>query len=107
VNATGRFGLTLLHFAAAREMPEAQRCRFVAQLLDAGADPSRRDQLLCSTALGWACRYGREATVELLLSRGVPAAESAAPAWAQPVAWAQKMGHDAIADRLRGAGAAR
>ncbi|MEM6458399.1 MAG: ankyrin repeat domain-containing protein [Planctomycetota bacterium] len=102
-NATGRFGLTLLHFVAARGgahrgpvMPAEQRNRFATLLLDAGADAMRRDELLCSTALGWACRYGRGELVSLLLERGVPVDEPDTPSWAQPRTWAEKMGHDRV-----------
>ncbi|MEM6552607.1 MAG: ankyrin repeat domain-containing protein [Planctomycetota bacterium] len=106
-NATGRFGLTLLHFVAtigkrrnAKPYPDADRNRFADLLLDAGADPMMRDALLCSTALGWACRYGCDALVERLLERGVPVEEPDTPAWAQPRAWAAKMGHEAILARM-------
>lgn len=110
-NATGRFGLTTLHWIAARggkhggpEMSDADRNRFATLLLDAGADPSMRDTLLCSSALGWACRYGREALVNLLLERSVPVDEPEAEPWATPLAWAKKMGHRAIEDALVAAG---
>ncbi|MEM1213613.1 MAG: ankyrin repeat domain-containing protein [Planctomycetota bacterium] len=107
-NATGRFGLTLLHFVATigkrpgvKPYPDTDRNRFADLLLDAGADPMQRDELLCSTALGWACRYGCDALVERLLERGVPVEEPDTPAWAQPRAWAKKMGREAIARQLR------
>lgn len=99
-NALGRFGLSLLHFVAARggeghkhlpTMTTAQRNRFAAQLLDAGADPAQRDELLCSSALGWACRYGRTELVRLYLERGISPQEPETPAWATPLQWAEKM----------------
>lgn len=100
-NTPGGFGLSLLHFVAARNMNgPGDRERFASILLDAGADPSQRDALLSSTALGWACRYGRGELVELYLSRGVPAREPDVPDWATPLAWARKMGHVSIASRL-------
>ncbi|MEO1235190.1 MAG: ankyrin repeat domain-containing protein [Planctomycetota bacterium] len=107
-NATGRFGLTVLHFVAARDgahrgpsMPTEDRCRFASLLLDAGADPMRRDELLCSTALGWACRYGRVELAELLLKDGAPVHEPDTPAWAQPLAWAEKNGRADIRSLLK------
>lgn len=107
-NTRAGFGLTLLHFAAARRHTrESDAARFVDQLLDAGADPSLRDELLQSTALGWACRYGRQVMVDRLLARGTPANEPDAKPWATPLAWAVKMGHTTIAERLRQAGATR
>jgi len=112
--AKGRFGLTLLHFVAARdgawrglESTPAERNGFASMLLDAGADPAARDTLLRSTAMGWAARYGRDSLIDLLLDRGVPADEAEAEPWATPLAWAAKMGRGAIARRLRAAGAGR
>ncbi|MEM0914540.1 MAG: hypothetical protein AAGK09_08005 [Planctomycetota bacterium] len=111
-DVTGRYGLTLLHFVAARDaphngpvMPDDERNRFAAMLLDAGADPAARDDLLASTALGWACHYGRPALVALLLDRGVPANEPDTPAWATPLARATKAGHEGIVALLRARGA--
>ena len=39
-------------------------------LLDAGARLDVRDDLLKSTPLGWACRWGRVEMVKLFLARG-------------------------------------
>ncbi len=107
-NALGRFGLTLLHFVATigkrpgvKPYPDADRNRFAALLLDAGADPMLRDELLCSTAMGWACRYGCTALVELYLDQGIDPGEPDAPPWATPMAWAEKMGHGDIAAVLQ------
>ncbi|MEM6393224.1 MAG: ankyrin repeat domain-containing protein [Planctomycetota bacterium] len=107
-NVPGYFGLTVLHWVAALfggdgppTGPTDDGVRFATLLLDAGADPMLRDDLLCSTALGWACRYGRAELVELLLERGVPIEEPETPAWAQPRAWAKKMGQDAVSGFLR------
>jgi ankyrin repeat protein len=103
-----RRGETALHFAAARANPtEAQRVRFVAMLLDHGARLDVRDELLQSTPLGWAGRWGRRELVELLIARGAPADEPDAEAWATPLAWAEKMGHAEVASLLRGHGAVR
>jgi len=103
-----RRGETALHFAAARANPtEAQCVRFAAMLLDHGARLDLRDDLLRSTPLGWACRWGRKELAELLIARGAPAAEPDAEAWATPLAWAAKMGHAGIADLLRCHGAVR
>jgi ankyrin repeat protein len=106
VNAS-RLGQTVLHFAAARgEIEnEADRARFAAMLLDGGARLDLRDDLLKSTPLGWACRWGRQELAELLIARGAPVSEPDAPAWATPLAWAKKMGHAAIERRLRDLGA--
>jgi ankyrin repeat protein len=102
-----RRGETALHYAAARANPtEAQRMRFAAMLLDHGARLDARDELLRSTPLGWACRWGRRELVEMLIARGAPVVEDA-EAWATPLAWATKMGHGGISELLRGQGAVR
>jgi ankyrin repeat protein len=99
-NVTRR-GETALHYAAARANPtEGQRVRFAAMLLDRGARLDARDELLRSTPLGWACRWGRRELVEMLIARGAMPAEPDAEAWATPLAWAAKMGHTAIAELL-------
>ncbi|HXB72965.1 MAG TPA: ankyrin repeat domain-containing protein [Candidatus Acidoferrales bacterium] len=106
-NVCRRFGQTALHFAAARggterrpNLTEADRARFAAMLLDRGARLDLRDDLLQSTPLGWACRWGRTPLVKLLIARGAPVHEPGAPPWATPLAWANKMGHTEIAALL-------
>ena len=101
-NVPSRFGQTALHFAAARNgWSETVRGRFAGMLLDHGARLDVRDELLRSTPLGWASRWGRREMVELLIARGAPVAEPDAEAWATPLAWATKMGHNEIAGVLR------
>jgi ankyrin repeat protein len=98
-----RFGQTALHFTAARhgELSGAERARFAAMLLDHGARLDLRDELLKSTPLGWACRWGRKELVELLIARGAPVNEPDAEPWATPRAWAEKMEQDAVLAVLR------
>jgi hypothetical protein len=98
-----RFGLTILHsVAGSREHVTAEeRAAFATMLLDAGARLDIRDNLLKSTPLGWACRWGRSELVKLLLARGAdPVEEDAAP-WATPKAWAEKKGHGDVLTVLR------
>ena len=93
-----RFGQTVLHFAAAHRggLPGEDRARFASMLIDHGADLSLRDDMLQSTPLGWACRWGRKELVELLLQRGARVHEAGAEPWTTPIAWATKMHHDEI-----------
>jgi ankyrin repeat protein len=109
-NIRGRvndLGMTILHsVAGSREHVTAdERVAFATMLLDAGARCDIRDQLLESTALGWACRWGRLELVALLLARGADPIEPEAKPWATPLAWARKKGHRQIEDALRAAGA--
>jgi len=98
-----RFGQTALHFAAARHgaLSGAERARFAALLLDHGARLDLRDDLLQSTPLGWACRWGRKELVELLIARGAPVNEPDAEPWATPRAWAEKMEQGSVLAVLR------
>ena len=68
----------LLHFTAARQsdLSGKDRARFAAMLIDHGARLDIRDDLLKSTPLGWACRWGHRELVELLLQRGAPVARA-------------------------------
>jgi ankyrin repeat protein len=93
-----RYGQTMLHFTAARssDLAGAHRAHFASLLLDYGADVTLRDDLLKSTPLGWACRWGRVEMVRELLRRGAPVDEPDAEPWATPISWAKKMGHEAI-----------
>lgn len=93
-----RMGQAPLHFAAAHHGPvgDEDRARFAAMLLDHGARLDLHDDLLKSTPLGWACRWGRLKLAALLLERGAPVEEPDAEPWATPVAWAKKMKRDAV-----------
>jgi ankyrin repeat protein len=97
------FGQTTLHFAAARHsgLSGKDRARFAAMLIDHGARMDLRDDLLQSTPLGWACRWGHRDLVELLIQRGAPVHEKDAEAWATPEAWAQKMDHQEVLEVLK------
>jgi ankyrin repeat protein len=98
-------GQTVLHFLAAwhGEIDEAERARFAGMLLDYGASLKVRDEMLWSTPLAWACRWGRREMVEVLIARGAAVDEPDAAPWATPVAWAEKMGHaDLLAVLRRG-----
>jgi ankyrin repeat protein len=87
-------GRTILHTVMARggegHMP------FAEMLLDRGARIDMRDELLESTALGWACRWGHVHFVKLLLERGADPVEAGARQWASPKAWATRMKHDGV-----------
>jgi ankyrin repeat protein len=93
-----RYGQTALHFAAAYRgsVGDADRARFAAMLYDAGARLDLRDELLQSTPLGWACRWGRSRLAEMLIARGAVIDEPDAEPWATPKAWATKMRQDAV-----------
>ena len=102
-----RYGAAPLHFAAAYRgsVSDKDRARFAGMLIDAGARLDLRDDLLKSTPLGWACRWGRKEMVRTLITRGASpneeSAESDAELWATPKAWAKKMGHKEIAALFR------
>jgi ankyrin repeat protein len=97
-------GRTLLHDLSGErhEMPADDRVAIATMLLDAGARLDIRDDLLESTPLGWACRWGRVELVRLLLDRGADPIEADAEPWATPRAWALKRGHKKIVRLLDG-----
>jgi ankyrin repeat protein len=101
-NARLRWGATVLHEVAAshEHVRREERVAFATMLLDAGARTNIRDDLLKSTPLGWACRWGRVELVKLMLERGVDAVEADAEAWATPLAWARKRGNDELISLL-------
>jgi ankyrin repeat protein len=98
-----RYGQTVLHFTAAYSggVSDSDRARFAAMLIDHGAKLDVRDDLLKSTPLGWACRWGRTKLAELLISRGASVDEPDAEAWATPKAWAEKLERIDIIELLR------
>ena len=95
-DVTGVGGHTTLHHLATATVSDEHRIIRARLLLDAGASLSKRDQLLKSTPLGWACRWGRIELVKLYLERGAGPVEADAEPWATPLAWARRMGHRAI-----------
>jgi ankyrin repeat protein len=97
-----RFGHTTLHYLAARDgVSDEDRVRFGSLLLDYGSRVDMRDDLLQSTPLGWACRWGRTGLVQLLVARGAPVDEPEAQPWARPKSWAEKMKHGAVLSVLQ------
>jgi ankyrin repeat protein len=98
-----RMGATTLHFTAARGgLDGASRARFATMLIDHGARLDLRDDLLKSTPLGWACRWGRLEMAEVLIARGALVEEQDAEPWTTPIAWAKRMGHSQILTLLHG-----
>ena len=102
-NRQHRFGTILLHeiVTMGDHVTAEERAAFAAAALDAGARLDLRDDLLKSTPLGWACRWGRSELVRLFLERGADPVEADAEPWARPVAWAEKKRHDAVLAILR------
>ena len=98
-------GQTMLHEVIARD--HGVGVSLATMLLDAGARTDIRDEFLKSTPLGWACRWGRVALVELLLARGADPIEAGAEPWATPLVWAERRHHAGIASILRQRGAGR
>ena len=92
------YGQTMLHETVSRD--HGVGVQLATILLDAGARLDVRDDLLKSTPLGWACRWGRVAMVKLFLARGADPIEADAEPWATPRAWAEKMHRPEIVELL-------
>jgi hypothetical protein len=101
-NVIGSFGRMILHdIAAMRDwITEDEVVPFGRAALEAGARTDHRDDILKSTPLGWACRWGKIKLVRLLLEYGAAPHETDTEPWAQPLAWARKMGHNEIVSVL-------
>jgi ankyrin repeat protein len=104
-DVAGVGGHTTLHHLATTTVSDEHRITRATLLLEAGASLSKRDGLLKSTPLGWACRWGRLELVRLYLDRGADPREINAERWATPLAWAAKGGHREIVDMLTSRGA--
>jgi ankyrin repeat protein len=106
-NLIGSFGRTVLHeVAAMRDHVTAEEASaFASAVLDAGARTDVRDEILRSTPLGWACRWGRAGVARAMLERGADSVEADAEPWARPRAWAEKMGHADVSAVLKKHGA--
>jgi len=102
-NLIGSFGRTALHEVAAmgNHVEEGEAAAFAKALLDAEARMDVRDDILKSTPLGWACRWGRAGVAKVMLERGADPVEVDAEPWARPRAWAEKMGHSGVLTVLR------
>lgn len=103
-NLIGSFGRSILHEVAAMgdHVTEEESAAFAGALLEAGARMDMRDDILLSTPLGWACRWGRVEFVRLLLEHGADPAEADAEPWATPKAWALKKRHDDVLRQFQG-----
>jgi len=102
-NVIGEFARTPLHEVAAMRdhITEDEAAAFAEVLLNAGARIGVRDEILKSSALGWACRWGRTRVVRLMLEHGADPLEADAEYWATPRSWAEKRGHSEIIEILR------
>jgi hypothetical protein len=111
-NIIGPFARTALHEVAAMrdhisedeardQVSEEEAASFAEALLNAGAKVGGRDDLLKSTALGWACRWGRVKVARRMLEHGADPVEPDAEPWATPRAWAAKRGRAEIIELLR------
>jgi ankyrin repeat protein len=96
-NPPGAYGRSILHDVCGgwphKTSTAEERLALARILLDAGARLDLRDDLLKSTPLGWACRWGRLELVKLFVERGADSHEHDAEPWATPRAWAARMGH--------------
>lgn len=109
-NVFGPYGRTILHdvcgaWPRGSTSSTDERVVLATILLDAGAHLNVRDDLLMSTPLGWACRWGRAGIVQLLIERGADPVEADAEPWATPRAWAEKMNHRTVLALLLSGGA--
>lgn len=106
-NVRSVHGTTLLHEITASRggLTASDRIAYAMLVVNRGARLDIRDDLLKSTPLGWACRWGRLEMVELLLERGADPIEADAEPWASPLAWAKKTGRHDVATLLEKAAA--
>jgi len=92
-----------LHITPLHYFAESGDLENAAMFIEHGADLNARDEELCSTPLGWAARCGKTHMVEFLLRKGAnPRLPDDPPhlAWAKPLQWAIRRGHDEIVQIL-------
>jgi ankyrin repeat protein len=106
-NVAGRYGYRLAHRLAACGsvwnqiiMTEEDRVAFGSILVDHEADLNVIDDLLQSTPLGWAARWGRYELARLYLERGADPTLSGTD-WSTPLAWAEKKERHDIVDLIQ------
>lgn len=106
-NVMGSFGRTALHEVAAMGdwVNDEEAVEFAQALFEAGARMDFRDDILQSTPLGWACRWGRAGVAKIMLEHGADPVEAESELWARPLAWAEKMGQLGLVKMLRNWGA--
>ena len=92
--------VTPLHHIASKGDIDAAKL-----FLEFGADRNAIDEEYRSTPLGWAARSGQTEFVRFALANGF-GTHPDSPAWASPLAWAERRGFGAIAELLGGHGAA-
>jgi ankyrin repeat protein len=97
INARDWNGRTFLHHSAHHETPAVAEF-----LVEAGIDIDVVDHQSGTTALGLAAWNGRLPVVEFLLSAGADPSLPADPkwAWALPLSFAKKQGHEDVVKRL-------
>lgn len=100
-DVAGVGGHTTLHHLSSNTADDEHRLTRAALLLNKGASLCKRDQLLHSTPLGWACRWGRIELAKLYLERGADPFEADSEPWATPWAWATKGQHREICELLK------
>ena len=95
-NIIGGFHRTALHEvgAAGDHVTDDEASTLAQLLLEFGARTDVRDELLSSTPLAWACRWGRTEVARVLLAHGADPIESSAAPWATPTAWARTMNNE-------------
>jgi len=98
-----RFGRTLLHDVAALGGEDVAEVSpgMAELLLRAGARMDERDDILKSTPLAWASRWGRVNLVRFLLRRGAAELEGDSEPWATPEAWAEKSNRSDVLEVLK------
>lgn len=95
---------TPMHDFASKAEPEDAQFELMDMFLEYGANINMIDEEDRSTPLGLAAQHGDSRMIQYLLDHGADPNKAGA-AWATPLAWAEKRGHEAAAEMLRKQGA--